>query len=127
MRWQGKSIRKSTGGRIRPSRSPKKFEIGREAADTTIAPVRSKLISTLGGNEKVKLLRTDNACISDPVTGKTKKGKVETVVDNPANLNYIRRNIITKGAVIKTEFGEAKVTNRPGQDGIINAILIGKQ
>jgi len=36
----------------------------------------------------------------------------------------VRRNIITKGAVIKTEKGPARVTSRPGQHGIINAILL---
>jgi small subunit ribosomal protein S8e len=45
-------------------------------------------------------------------------------VENPANPHYVRRNIITKGAVIKTELGNAKVTSRPGQDGVVNAALI---
>ena len=46
------------------------------------------------------------------------------VIDNPASKDFIRRKIITKGAIIKTEIGDAKVTSRPGQDGVINAVLI---
>ena len=43
---------------------------------------------------------------------------------NSANPNYVRRNIITKGAIVETPEGNAKVTSRPGQDGVINGILI---
>ncbi|MEM5832609.1 MAG: 30S ribosomal protein S8e, partial [Candidatus Aenigmatarchaeota archaeon] len=39
---------------------------------------------------------------------------------------YERRKIITKGAIIKTEIGLAKVTSRPSQHGVVNAILIQK-
>ena len=42
-------------------------------------------------------------------------------------LHYMRRNILTKGAIIKTELGDARITNRPGQDGVINAILLPPQ
>ena len=48
----------------------------------------------------------------------------EGVVENPANPNYARRNIITKGAVIETSAGEARVTSRPGQSGQVNAVLL---
>ena len=47
-----------------------------------------------------------------------------TVTENPANKNYVRRNYLTKGAVVTTELGKAKITNRPGQDGCINAVLV---
>jgi small subunit ribosomal protein S8e len=58
---------------------------------------------------------------------KTKTYSIETVssvIDSPADKNYVRRNIITKGAIIATSKGNAKVTSRPGQDGMINAMLI---
>jgi small subunit ribosomal protein S8e len=31
---------------------------------------------------------------------------------------------MTKGAIIETEMGKAKVTSRPGQDGVVNAVLL---
>jgi small subunit ribosomal protein S8e len=62
--------------------------------------------------------------VTDPATKTSKTVKIETVTGNPANKNYIRRNIMTKGSIIKTEIGSARITNRPGQEGSINAILI---
>jgi small subunit ribosomal protein S8e len=84
------------------------------------------MIDTRGGNQKIRLLRCDIASVSDPKTGTSRNVKIQTVVENKANLNYVRRNIITKGAVIKTEIGDALVTNSPGQEGAINAILLAK-
>ena len=60
----------------------------------------------------------------DRRTKKTVKSKILSVLENPANPNYVRRNIITKGAIIDTDIGTARVTSRPGQHGMINAILI---
>jgi small subunit ribosomal protein S8e len=39
-------------------------------------------------------------------------------------LDLQRRAIITKGAIIETSKGNARVTSRPGQCGIINAVLL---
>jgi small subunit ribosomal protein S8e len=33
-------------------------------------------------------------------------------------------NVITKGAIIETEDGLAKVTSKPSKDGVVNAVLI---
>jgi len=107
-----------------PARGKRKYEIGREQSDTTIAAIRVKKVETKGGNQKMRMLRGDMATVADPVTGQSKIVKVETVKDNKANLHYMRRNILTRGAVIKTEIGDARITNRPGQDGVINAILL---
>jgi small subunit ribosomal protein S8e len=59
-----------------------------------------------------------------PATGETKRAKIETVVENRADPNYMRRNILTRGAIIKTELGKARVVSRPAQDGVVNAVLI---
>ena len=123
MKWQGDSRRKVSGGRIVRSRGKRKFEMGREPADTHLAPVRSKKIRTYGGNEKMRLFRCDIANVTDE-GGITRKCTIETVEGNPANQYYTRRNIITKGAIIKTNLGSARVTNRPGQEGVVNAVLM---
>jgi small subunit ribosomal protein S8e len=122
--WQGKSKRGKTGRRIRIARGRRKFERGREALLTTIGPVKTKKIRTRGGHEKTILMSTNVAHVLDPKTGKTNKAEIKTVLENKANPHYVRRNIITKGAIIDTSIGKAKVTSRPGQDGIINAVLI---
>lgn len=124
MKFQGRSIRKYTGGRLIQSRGKRKFELGGEPANTHLGETIRKTVKTLGGQEKVRLLRDNTAIVTDPKTKTSKKVKVETVTGNPANIHYVRRNIVTKGSIIKTEIGSARVTNRPGQDGSINAILI---
>ncbi|MDY6966564.1 MAG: 30S ribosomal protein S8e [Halobacteriota archaeon] len=124
MRWQGKSRRKFTGGRLVYSRGKKKYEMGREPSETHIGEERKKILRTRGGNRKIRVLRANMVSVTDPETGKTKKVGMEVVVSNPANQHYVRRNVITKGAVVKTDLGDARVTSRPGQDGTVNAVLI---
>ena len=58
--------------------------------------------------------------------GKFKKVKVLTVKENPANRHFVRMNIITKGAIVETDDGLARVTSRPTRDGMVNAVLVAK-
>ena len=55
---------------------------------------------------------------------KIKKLKILNVIENPANPHLVRQNIITKGCIIETEMGKARITSRPGQSGVLNAVLI---
>ncbi|HJJ47817.1 MAG TPA: 30S ribosomal protein S8e [Methanocorpusculum sp.] len=124
MLWQGKSTRKSTGGRYHASQGKRRTEIGRSPADTIIGENRVKTIRTTGGNTKVRALRIEYANVADAKTGKVQKAKINTVDENAANPNYVRRNLMTKGAIIVTDLGKARIVSRPGQDGVINAVLI---
>lgn len=124
MQWQGRSVRKATGGRYHPSRGKRRREIGSAPAETHIGAERRKISRTFGGNCKIRALRAEFAAVSDAKTGITKKVKIENVEKNTANPNYVRRNLLTKGAVIRTELGMAKIVSRPGQHGVINAVLI---
>jgi small subunit ribosomal protein S8e len=122
--WQGKSRRKVTGGRYRLHRGKRKTEIGREQQITIIGKDTKKMVRTRGGNLKFRVLTTSVVNVYDPKSKKTIKTDIKTVLENPANPHYVRRNVITKGAIIETEKGKAKVTSRPGQHGVINAILL---
>ena len=126
MKWQAQSKRKSTGGRVPQFRGKRKFEMGRVATDPVIGGMHTKKVFGLGTTEKVRVLMCDIANVTDPKTGFTKKARIETVVENAANMHYVRRNILTKGAIIMTELGKAKITSRPAQDGMVNAVLIGQ-
>jgi len=121
---QERSKRKPTGGSYHAYRKKRTTSIGRVAAMTGIGEKRVRVVRTRGGNTKIKLLSTKEVNLLDKKTGKYIKASIRGVVDNPANRHFIRRNIITKGAVIETDKGKAKVTNRPGQDGFINAVLV---
>ena len=127
MRWQGASKRTYTGGKKIASRRKRKFEIGREFAETRIGPTKNKNISTRGGNRKVRLLSDSFINVTNPATGKTERATAETVTGNTANKHYIRRNIMTKGTIVRTNLGLVRVTSRPGQDGVINAVLLEEQ
>lgn len=124
--WQGNSKRSITGRRIRYSRNKRRFEIGRELHLNTIGPTKKKSIRTRGNNTKSRVLTADTAYVVDPKTNKTTKTEIVTVVENSANVHYVRRNIMNKGAIINTKLGKAKITSRPGQNGVINAVLLSK-
>jgi len=83
-----------------------------------------RIVKTFGGNRKVRVVRTSIASVADPKSGTIKRAKIETVEQNGANPNYVRRNLLTKGAIIRTEIGRARIVSRPGQDGVINAVLL---
>lgn len=85
---------------------------------------KKELIRVRGGNYKVRARKVRYAVVSNPKTGESKKVKILAVVETPANREYARRHIIVKGTIIETEIGKARVTSRPGQDGIVNAVLI---
>lgn len=122
--WQGRSKRKPSGGRIRAAHKPRKHELGREPHLPTIGPMKRKIVRVRGGATRMRVLAADQAVVTDPGTSTTKVVKIKTVVENPANPHYVRRNIITKGAIIETEIGRARVTSRPGQHGAVHAVLI---
>ena len=122
--WQGKSKRKPTGGRLAHSRSKKRFEIGRELQQAKIGETSMNVARSRGCVRNYRLLRSDQVSVTDPKSGKSFNSKILEVIENTANPNYVRQNIITKGSVIETEKGKAKVTSRPGQHGVVNAVLI---
>ncbi|MFW6436916.1 MAG: 30S ribosomal protein S8e [Halococcoides sp.] len=122
MQFQGRSDRKRTGGRRRPARDKRKFELGSEPTESRVGEQTLKFVDSRGGTEKVRVIRSETANVADG--DEVTQATIENVVENPANPNYARRNILTKGAIVETDLGRARVTSRPGQDGQINAVLL---
>jgi small subunit ribosomal protein S8e len=122
--WQGKSVRKSTGARAKNNRNKRKMEFGREPAETKIGDRKIKKIRTKGGSEKLRLTTDQKINVVDPKTSKVQVAEIMSVVENKANTHFVRRNIITKGAVVETSLGKVRVTSRPGQHGIVNGVII---
>jgi len=126
--WHGKlHKKKQSGGRKIVYRKKRKFEQGTFPTETTLGETKRKLTRGRGGNLKPKLLSDKQACVTDPKTGKTEKVDITRVVRNPSNIDYNRRGVITKGAIIETTLGLARVTSRPGQHGVLNAILVSEE
>ena len=121
---QARPKRKETGGRYIAYRKKKQYELGREPSFTKLGKKRMQVIRTMGASRKLRMLSADTANLFDPKTKAYRQVKIKTITDNPANRHFIRRNIMTKGAVVETELGKARVTSRPGQDGVVNAVLI---
>ncbi|MFH1786458.1 MAG: 30S ribosomal protein S8e [archaeon] len=124
MVWQGRSLRKPSGARIRSARKKRRFEYGREATETKIGERKIKSIRSRGGKTSTIYLQAKYVNVYNPKTKKCIKSTIKSVLENPADPHYVRRNIITKNAVLDTEAGKVKVTNRPGQEGCVNAILL---
>jgi small subunit ribosomal protein S8e len=118
----GRSLRKRTGGRLRPKRDRRKHEIGNEPTETQVGNAKLKTVDARGNSTKVRAIKADTASVAtdDGVVA----AEIEDVVENPADPNYARRNIITRSAIVETSAGRARVTSRPGQDGQINAVLV---
>ncbi len=122
--YQGRGKRSSRGSRYKSYRGYKKNELGRLPSLTGLAKKRLKHIRILGGKNKLRLLSEEFVNVVDTKTKKSQKVKIKTITGNPANRHFVRRNIMTKGAIIETEAGKARITSRPGQDGVVNAVLI---
>jgi len=128
--WHTKSKRKKTGGvRTTFRRSDKllAWRGGDEAKTEVGEKDKRRTKRVLGGNQKVKQGLAKNASITIPGEKKALKAEIIEVEENKANRLYTRKNIITKGAILKVKIdgkeAKAKVTSRPGQHGVVQAVL----
>ena len=115
--------RKATGGRRRPFRSRRAYEADDYAFETEVGDEVRSGKRARGGVWKFGLRFANKANVFDPSANKTVKSDILRVTANPANREYERRGVITRGATIETSLGKAKVTSRPSEDGVVNAIL----
>lgn len=114
--------RKRTGGRKKAYRKRRRYEAGSFPVETKLGEPERKLEKTKGGDFKIKLLSDQWVNLTVPKTGKTERLKILHVERNPANVDWDRRGIITKGTIVRTEKGLAVIVSRPGQNGVLNAI-----
>lgn len=125
--WHGEKGKKYTGGLIHLARKKRKYELGSLPLHPKIGKEKRKITRMKGGNKKVRVSSVEFANVLDPVSKVTKKVKILDILENPANPHFVRREILTKGAIIKTEIGNARVTSRPSQDGVVNAVILEKE
>jgi len=117
--------RKITGGKYVKRRKKKMFERARQPRVIKLSSVdKRKKIKGLGGNEKVVLLTGKTINVTDLKSRKTKKVEIKNVVETPSNRFLARQNILIKGAIVQTELGKVRITNRPTQEGIINGVMV---
>ncbi|HKF26811.1 MAG TPA: 30S ribosomal protein S8e [Nitrososphaera sp.] len=116
--------RKLTGGRKVAMRGRRKFEIDRYPNEAVVGPSQVVARRIRGNNSKVAFKSAEFANVIDQENRRVTKSKTLRVTKNPANRDYERRGVVSKGAIIESESGTARVVSRPGQVGVVNAILI---
>jgi len=122
--YQGNDLKKPSGGLKGRHRKKRKYELGSPPTKTTLSSEEERKVErVMGGNYKVRLKATTYVNVSLP-DGTTRKVKVLDVVETPENPQYAKFKIISKGSIVKTELGLVKITSRPGQDGVLNGVLI---
>ncbi len=113
---------KTTGGRRHPLRTRRKYETDRYPNEATSGAQVTITRRVRGNNRKTALKSIDFVNLADG--SKTTKTKIIKVLENATNNDYQRRGIITKGAILETQEGKCRVISKPGQQGIVNAVLI---
>jgi len=125
--WHLKSKKAPTGRKLKENRKKKRRDRGTEFLAPEIGERKVKVKRCTGGNIKRKTLMDETVSVTDPKTGKTVKTKVLSVKSNDANPHFVRRNIVTKGAVVQTELGTVRVRSRPGQSGVYSGVIVEKK
>jgi small subunit ribosomal protein S8e len=125
VKWHLPSRRGPTGKLVKRLRKKRKMDRGSEFLEPKVDEKRRiKTKRVRGGTTKLELLSVNEVNVSDPKTNKFRKLKIITVEKNPANPHYVRMNVVTKGAIVRTEIGSVRITSRPGQDGVVNGVLV---
>jgi len=116
--------RKKTGGKKRAYRTKRIYEHGSQPVETLLGEAQRKTVTGITSTKKTKLVRADYVNVSNPETGKTLRLEILDVVSNPAKADYNRRGVITKGTIVRTENGLARIVSRPGQEGSLSAVVV---
>lgn len=116
--------RKYTGGRLNPARSRKKYEIDRYPNEPILGQGNIITRRVRGKNYKIAIKSIDYINVNDNENKKTIKTKIIKTLKNPANKDYERRGVLSKGAIVETELGHVKIVSRPGQVGTMNGIIV---
>ncbi len=117
-----KAGKKFTGGKYHARRKVRAHERRGREIQTIVGNTKRKSLRVKGGNMRQKLLRASVANLS---TGKkVEKVEIKNVIETPQNKFLARQNRLMKGAIIETSRGKARITNRPTQEGVVNAVLV---
>ena len=116
--------KKISGGRYHKRRKRKKYEMKFQPTIVKLGEPRKRKVRTRGGHFKTILLSTNLANVFDKKAKKSFKVKIKNVIETPSNKFLARQNVLIKGALIETEKGRARITNRPSQESAVQAELL---
>jgi small subunit ribosomal protein S8e len=119
----GKKVGSGTGGRTRKFRDKKLSQMGGVFPATKVSAKDLRVgVRGRGGARSLKLKKASSVSVVMK-DGKMKKAAIKRVLESH-NPEFVRMNIITRGAVLETDVGKVRVTNRVGQDGVVNGVLV---
>jgi len=95
--------RRSTGGRMPIHQKKRKFEMGRQAANTKLGAPRVRPIRTRGGNTKYRALKLDTGNFSWGSEAVTRKTRILDVVYNATNNELVRTKTIVKNCIVSID------------------------
>jgi small subunit ribosomal protein S8e len=121
---QARSKRKQTGAIYKTARRKRNYELGSLPIMTKLGEKKIRTKRTRGNNTKSYYLQADMVNLFNKKTKAYSRVQISSIEENEANRNFVRRNVITKGTIITTPEGKAKITSRPGQHATMNAILL---
>ncbi|KAI0062909.1 40S ribosomal protein S8 [Artomyces pyxidatus] len=95
--------RSATGAQRAHYRKKRKFELGRQAANTKLGVKRVHSVRVRGGNLKYRALRLDSGNFAWASEHVTRKTRIIGVVYNSSNNELVRTNTLVKGAIIQID------------------------
>jgi len=95
--------RRATGGKKKRIRMKRKYEMGRQPANTKIGEKKITRIRVRGGNFKFRGLRLDHGNYSWAGEAVTRKTRILKVVYNSTNNELVRTNTLVKGSIIQID------------------------
>jgi len=95
--------RRLTGGKRKPMRKKRKFEMGRPPAMTKLGPKRIRIVRGRGGNLKRRALRLEAGNFSWGTEATTRRTRILGVVYNASNNELVRTNTLVKNSIIQIE------------------------
>ena len=95
--------RSHTGAKRAQYRKKRKFELGRQSANTKIGQKRIHVVRVRGGNLKYRALRLETGNFSWGTQSTTHKARIVRVVYNSTNNELVRTNTLVKGCIVEID------------------------
>ena len=96
--------RRATGGKQKPWRKKRKYELGRQPANTKLAQTPDvRVVRCRGGNKKFRALRLDTGNFSWGSENTTHKTRILDVNYNASNNELVRTKTLVKNAVVSVD------------------------
>ncbi|KAG0075068.1 40S ribosomal protein [Linnemannia elongata] len=95
--------RSASGAKRAQYRKKRKFELGRQAANTKLGAKRIHEVRTRGGNRKFRAMRLDAGNFSWGSEAISRKTRIVAVVYNASNNELVRTGTLVKNAIVQID------------------------